>query len=179
MSLLKFFHEIKKLKDLKRTGWKNFNVRNPESIADHSFRVSVMTLIFASRLKLNKEKALKMALIHDLCETYSGDLIEGKISKRKKFDSEKKGMKKILSELNKKERSELMHLWNEFMEEKNREAKIVREIDRLEMAFSAVEYEKEQKKGKKLIDSFIPLVEKRLKEKELIVLLEELKKESK
>ncbi|MBU1120512.1 MAG: HD domain-containing protein [archaeon] len=179
MGLIEFFHKVKKLRELKRKGWKDFGVENPESVADHSFRVALMTLIFSEKMKLNTEKALKMALIHDLCEVYSGDLAaEEKIS-REKYESEEKGMKKIVSELNEREGEELMDLWKEFMEGKSREARIVREIDRLEMGFSAVEYEKEQKKGKEFVNTFIPFVEKSLKEKELTELFNELKKELK
>ena len=74
MPLIDFFHEIGSLKDLKRTGWLMRKVSNPESVADHSFRTAVMALILAPRLKLNTEKCLKMAVLHDLAEARIGDI---------------------------------------------------------------------------------------------------------
>jgi len=40
--------------------------QDPESIAEHSFGVSVLTMILADKLKIDMVKCLKIALIHDL-----------------------------------------------------------------------------------------------------------------
>jgi len=73
---IKFFIEIGKLKKMPRRGWVIRGVKNPESIAEHSFRATIMAWILAGykNKKINMEKLLKMALVHDLCEIYAGDI---------------------------------------------------------------------------------------------------------
>jgi len=72
--LIDFFINIGKLKEMKRRGWVINRIKNPESIANHIFRMAIMTWILAKKKGgLNIERILKMALIHDLCEIYTGD----------------------------------------------------------------------------------------------------------
>jgi hypothetical protein len=42
-AIMKLLHEVENLKRLQRSGWKIRNVPNPESVAEHSFRLTVMT----------------------------------------------------------------------------------------------------------------------------------------
>ena len=74
MRLLNFVSEIGKLKDITRTGWELYSVNNPESVADHSFRLAVLSMLYAEKLKLDTEKCIKLALIHDMCEVYTKDI---------------------------------------------------------------------------------------------------------
>ncbi len=43
--LMEFFHEIGKLKEVKRQGWVVAGVKDCESTAEHSFRFAVMSMI--------------------------------------------------------------------------------------------------------------------------------------
>ena len=70
---LKFLIEANKLKTVPRTGWVLMEVKNPESIADHIFRVTVATWLMAEKANLDVKRAIKIALFHDLCEVYAGD----------------------------------------------------------------------------------------------------------
>ena len=74
MGLLNFVSEIEKLKDITRTGWELYSVNNPESVADHSFCLAVLSMLYAEKLKLDTEKCIKLALIHDMCEVYTKDI---------------------------------------------------------------------------------------------------------
>ena len=69
-----FLFEISKLKRIPRTGWVFMGVKNPETVAEHSFRLAVASWIFAHKKGLNPGKAIKIALAHDLCEVYAGDI---------------------------------------------------------------------------------------------------------
>ncbi len=73
---LKFFLEIEKLKNFPRTGWVLRKVKDPETIADHSFRVALANWLLGevSQLKLSIKKIIKMSLVHDWCEVYAGDV---------------------------------------------------------------------------------------------------------
>lgn len=100
--IIKFFSEVGKLKDIKRRGWIIRDIKNPESIADHSFRAALMGWILAEKSgrKLNISKLLKMAIVHDLCEVYAGDTTP--------YDT-------ILPK-DKKKRRELLKTWPRFSE---------------------------------------------------------------
>ena len=63
---------IGKFKDLKRSGWVMYNIKLPESDADHSFGLALLVLLTAPE-NLDKYKCLKLALVHDLAEIYAGD----------------------------------------------------------------------------------------------------------
>jgi len=39
---IKFLSELGKLKEMPRRGWVIRDIKNPESIADHTFRVAIM-----------------------------------------------------------------------------------------------------------------------------------------
>lgn len=73
--ILKFFISTAKSKRIVRTGWKMKKIKNPESVAEHSFQLSVMAMIFADQFNLDKEKLIKMAILHDLGEVVTGDVV--------------------------------------------------------------------------------------------------------
>lgn len=134
-----FFEVAGNLKSIKRAGWKRYNIANPESVADHSFRTALMTMVLADK-KLNVNKSLKMALVHDLGESIVGDVPERKGTDFKsKLKKESSALKKlaIFSGSN-----EIFSLWNEYENNKTKEAKFVQEINKLEMALQAYEYER-------------------------------------
>lgn len=96
--LLDFFGLVGNLKRVKRTGWVLRKVPNPESVAEHSFRTAVLAMVVVDEfgLKVNKEKLLKMALIHDLAESVTGDLTPYKLVGKK----EKARLEKALHGIN-------------------------------------------------------------------------------
>lgn len=49
-------------------------VRNPESVAEHSYRTAVIGYVLATIEGANPEKTAAMALFHDAAETRIGDL---------------------------------------------------------------------------------------------------------
>lgn len=42
-AIMKLLHEVENLKRLRRSGWEIKNIPNPESVAEHSFRLAIMT----------------------------------------------------------------------------------------------------------------------------------------
>jgi putative hydrolase of HD superfamily len=72
--------ELQRLKTLERTGWTLRGMPNgTESVAAHSFGVSVTAMLLADELKsrgvtLDLERVLKMALVHDWAEARIGDM---------------------------------------------------------------------------------------------------------
>ena len=83
--LFDFFYIVLELKKTPRKGWKEkIDVLHPESVADHSFSAAVMAMIFSDLKKLDTEKMLKMALLHDLSESITGDFTPEEVSKNNK-----------------------------------------------------------------------------------------------
>jgi putative hydrolase of HD superfamily len=69
-----FLYEIGLLKRYKRTGWSQVGVPLPESIADHSFRVSVIASVVAAMEGADPQRAAFLALWHDSQETRTTDI---------------------------------------------------------------------------------------------------------
>jgi len=75
---LSLLFESLSLKRTPRTGWALRGVKNPESIAAHSFGVTLCALLLSRMEKLsrNEEHALlNLALLHDLHEARIGDVV--------------------------------------------------------------------------------------------------------
>jgi putative hydrolases of HD superfamily len=69
------FNLAGRLKQLKRQGWVDRGVEQPESVADHSYRLALMTMVIASRdPEIDASRAVRLALVHDLPEALAGDI---------------------------------------------------------------------------------------------------------
>ena len=170
--LVNFFNQVGKLKDMPRRGWVINDIKNPESIAAHIFRASLMAWILGNKKKLNIERVLKTALIHDICEVYSGDITpydsvlpqdakkrkelmktwprlsekEKKRLREKKYKREKAALEKITKDLPRELSSEIKHLWHDYEKGLTKEGRFFQQADRLENFLQAMEYYKQQKK---------------------------------
>ena len=56
LSYLDFFKTIGASKRLLRSGWVRENVKDPESVAEHSFRVGVLAMVLADQIGNNLDK---------------------------------------------------------------------------------------------------------------------------
>ena len=84
-----FFQKVLELKNIPRQGWKEkLGINNPESVADHSYSTTVMSMILSDLEGLNSEKIIRMALLHDLAESVIGDIIPNDITKNEKISKE-------------------------------------------------------------------------------------------
>lgn len=130
-----------KMKNLRRTGWVNRGVKNPESDADHSFSLAVLAM-FLAPAELDKLKCLQMALIHDMPEIFCGDFMPDQISDVEKNKLETDAMHEIAHQLR---LPQLSDLFAEFEAQKTPEAKFVKALDRLDNVLTAKYYQTEQK----------------------------------
>jgi putative hydrolase of HD superfamily len=129
------------LKRIQRTGWIDAEVYQPESVADHSFRTAFLCMIYADIQGLDPLKLLRMALIHDIPEAIIGDLTPKQKTEKTKEDEEE-AMLRILCLLPAPQRERYLAVWDEYQEGKTEEAKAVRQLEKIEMALQATEYEK-------------------------------------
>lgn len=156
MEMIEFLREAGKLKTVKRTGWIAERVKDPESVADHSFMIALLAMVLGPQRKINVDKAVKMALIHDLAECRTGDIlvdwkvrryqerglkVDGNhgISKAEKHELEKRAFSSLTKKL--PGGKELFSLWMEFEKGKSPEAVFVKSLDRLEMLLQALRYQ--------------------------------------
>ncbi|MEV6281025.1 HD domain-containing protein [Nocardia sp. NPDC051832] len=72
--MVEFAYEVGFLKRLPRTGWLTAGVANPESVAEHSFRVAILAFMIAASEGADPERAAVLGLFHDLPETRIGDV---------------------------------------------------------------------------------------------------------
>jgi putative hydrolase of HD superfamily len=178
--LIEFLKVVGKLKKVERTGWvTNVGIEKPESVADHIFRSTILAMIFSDIKKLNTEKVMRMALVHDLSEALIGDwdtFAKKKLGLEKLKQKEEEAMEKIFSLLPENLKEKYISVWKEFQEQKTEEAKLAKQIEKLEMAIQALEYEKEGY-DKKRLEVFWNDVRPALKDEELKNLFVILEKE--
>lgn len=136
-----FIQSIFRLKKIKRTGWlAKGKILNGESIADHSYSLSALCMVFSDILGLDTEKVMKMCIIHDLAESIIGDIMPGEIADKEKKMKENKVMKSILFSLPVSVRIDYFGIWKEFLLNGSKEAQLVHKVDKLEMLLQAREY---------------------------------------
>ncbi|CAJ1932182.1 unnamed protein product, partial [Sphenostylis stenocarpa] len=73
-SVIDFLTLCHRLKTTKRKGWVNHGIKGAESIADHMYRMALMALIAGDVPGLNRERCIKIALVHDIAEAIVGDI---------------------------------------------------------------------------------------------------------
>ncbi|MFJ2905653.1 HD family hydrolase [Streptomyces sp. NPDC091279] len=69
-----FLWEAGTLKAARRTGWWMAGVRDPESVAEHAWRTSVMASVIATLEGADAARAAHLAVWHDSQETRTGDV---------------------------------------------------------------------------------------------------------
>jgi putative hydrolase of HD superfamily len=134
------------LKRLKRAGWLRAGVGagDCESVADHSFFVALLALLLPSfarggpNEKVDRSRCVALALVHDLAESIVGDITPyDAITPEEKHRREESAIRELAAALGDQE---LITLWQEFEAAQTPEAKLVRELDVIEMAWQADSY---------------------------------------
>lgn len=109
-----------------------------ESNAEHSWRLALMAMLWSDKLdhKVSKERAMQIALVHDLGEVLAGDIpvhLQDADVKNKKRETEFKAMDTLMSNLTtNKEEHELYQFWLEYEQQITPESKFIKALDKLE-----------------------------------------------
>lgn len=161
-----FLLESYNVKDEVRTGWLFKGVRDPESVASHVWGVKFLCLLYAEEAGVDEGKAVKMAVVQDLPEAKTGDLVSEKHADRyERTDEEKEEMeRKAMHELPPEERfDEIIGLWEEYQERETEVAKFVKDMDMIDMCIQALKYEIEERRSpEKDMEEFLDYTEERL-----------------
>jgi len=132
-SPLPFFHLLERLKTTKREGWRRFGINHGESISDHMYRMSIITLLCPPSIssKLDIPRCTKMALIHDMAESLVGDItpVDG-VTKAEKSRRESETMEYLCQGLlgnvdGGSQGEEIRRVWREYEDGETEESKFV------------------------------------------------------
>jgi len=156
-----FFHMLQRLKTTKREGWRRFGIDRGESISDHMYRMSLITMFappsLASRIDI--PHCTKMALVHDMAEALVGDItpVDG-VAKDEKSRRESTTMDYFVNGLLGKVNGgftgqSLKEIWQEYEDSVTLESQFVHDVDKIELILQMMEYER-QHEGKLDLSEF-------------------------
>ncbi|MFJ7779013.1 HD family hydrolase [Streptomyces yangpuensis] len=138
-AVARFLYEAGTLKNTARTGWWMAGVKQPESVAEHSWRTSLIASIIATLEGADPARAAFLAVWHDTQETRTGDV--NHLGKRYSPSADPAavtadqtaGMPELLA-------STLQELVAEYEGKDSAEAVCARDADKLECMLQGLEY---------------------------------------
>jgi len=132
--LIEFLNIIGNLKTNTRHVWSE-NGRQ-ESVAEHSWRLTVMALLIAGEFPdINMEKVIKMCLIHDFGEAITGD-IPSFWKTQQDEEKEDLAITDLLQRLPNEIATDFTELFKEMAQLKTNEAKLFKALDKMEALVS-------------------------------------------
>lgn len=138
--VLNFISEAGMLKRVKRSGWSVLGITDSETVAEHSFRCTVIGYILAHMEKVSPYNVLVMTLFNDIQEARITDLhkmaqryIDAQIAEDKSFYEQ-------IGYLPKAIREELAKMRRAYKIQDTKESIIARDADILECLIQAKEY---------------------------------------
>lgn len=131
---IEFLNTVEKLKCNTRHSWTSSGRR--ESVAEHTWRLSLMALLCADEYPhLDINKVIKMCIIHDLGEAITGDVPSFfKTDAHEKKEDE--AIDRLLSMLPDGTREEFSSLYAEMEAKKTDEARLYKALDNMEAVVS-------------------------------------------
>ena len=131
-NICNFLLELDKLKSVKRRSYITDLSRN-ENSAEHSWHlaIAILTLNDEMKLDIDVNKAIKMALVHDICEIGAGDVSVYAPERPKQEAKERKYIDELSANTPLKFVHEIKTLWEEFEEQSTKESRWVKIIDRI------------------------------------------------
>jgi putative hydrolase of HD superfamily len=163
-ALLTLYSQVAALKLLPRIGWLQRGVTGAESVAEHTFGVAMLALLIGDRVgtavydrenivaegasaqpgpRIERGKLLAIALLHDLAEALLGDLPASArrlIGADAKRAAERRAIEELFAGL--PNRAEYLALWDEYVAGSSAEARLVKQLDHVEMLAQAQAYER-------------------------------------
>jgi putative hydrolases of HD superfamily len=163
---LTLLHHLLKLKTTPRSGWRDRGVppAEAESIADHVLITALIGWLTAGA-DLDRDRVLKLALVHDLAEAISGDpppydrtqlppdddpaalraffsrrQVRPAASRAEKHRAEAAAMQTLRALMPETASEEIGALWDEYGAQTTAEARFVKDLDRFEAFVQALDY---------------------------------------
>ncbi|KAG8166827.1 hypothetical protein KVR01_002516 [Diaporthe batatas] len=152
-----YFHMLERLKTTKREGWRRFGIARGESIADHMYRMAMISMLAPPALlaRIDRDKCTRMCLVHDMAESLVGDItpVDG-VPKPEKSRREAETMDYLTGSLlgggaKGDVGEEIRALWQEYEDSETLDSHFVHDIDKVELLLQMVEYER---RGERKLD---------------------------
>src|SRR5450755_1957465 len=139
--IAKYLYEIGQLKRVKRSGWWMVGIRDPESVAEHSFRVAIIGYILASLEGVDAQKVATMCLFHDAAEARVND--PHRLAKRYLDVKQGEGLavSEQLERLPSSIADSIALLAHEYEGKESQESRVAHDADALECLIQAREYQ--------------------------------------
>jgi putative hydrolases of HD superfamily len=128
---LRFLRSAERLKIMTRTAWTSQGKR--ESVAEHTWRLSLMALVLEDELEgVNMARLLKLCIVHDLGEAIGGDISAVLQPEEGKAEAERRDLLELLRPLPPSVREKITALWDEYEAAATPEARVGKALDKLE-----------------------------------------------
>ncbi|QFU82862.1 HD domain-containing protein [Natronorubrum aibiense] len=142
--------ELLELKDERRTGWVLRGIESPESVAAHTWGTATLCLFYADRAAVDRDRAVAMALVHDLAEARTGDIptraADADDTRSPPSDEKEVLERNAITELLEPfETDEWLTLWEEYEARETPTAQFVKDMDLLDNCLQALKYERESR----------------------------------
>jgi 5'-deoxynucleotidase YfbR-like HD superfamily hydrolase len=131
--ILDFLRATEALKTAARSGWTSAGQQ--ESVAEHTWRLCLMALVFHSAFPdVDFARLIRICIIHDLGEAVGGDVPAPEQARRggSKAADERRDLLHLLASLPVQLREEITSLWDEYEAAQSPEAKLAKALDKLE-----------------------------------------------
>lgn len=151
--------KAERMKHIDRRGWLSRGISDVESVADHSYLLSLLVLLILGEEDSGIDvcKCLKLAIVHDLAESEIGDIIPSDgVSTEDKQSREASAMDSFVDLSG---QSQLRALWDEFEYGNSKEAALVRELDFLETLIQTYIYEHRHSLPRTVLQEFWDVAE--------------------
>lgn len=139
--IAKYLYEMGQLKRVKRSGWWTAGIKDPESVAEHSFRTAILGYILASLEGGDPMKTAMMCLFHDTAEARIMDL--HRVAKRylKVGEGEEVALSEQVERLPQDIAQSVVTLFEDYEGRESLEAQLAHDADLLECLVQAREYQ--------------------------------------
>jgi len=131
--ILDFLRAAEALKTKTRSGWTTAGEQ--ESVAEHTWRLCLMALVFRDGFpEVDFSKLLRICIVHDLGEAIGGDIPAPEQARlgASKSAGERRDLLALVSPLPATQRDEIVALWDEYEAGVTAEARMAKGLDKLE-----------------------------------------------
>ncbi|MFH1460042.1 MAG: HD domain-containing protein [Candidatus Omnitrophota bacterium] len=138
--LLNLLGESGLLKKVRRSGWWVIGIKDPETVAEHSFRCAVIGYILAKRENVQPYKVIMMCLFNDIHEARINDAHKVAVRYINYQAAEDRAFHDQTEKLPTAIKKEMRSWRKSYTEQKTKESIIARDADILECLVQAKEY---------------------------------------
>lgn len=156
--MLDALEKLNRLKRTPRMGWLECEVPpdKVEDVAQHSFETASVVLLLLDELeregrKLDRERAMSIAVTHDWAEALTGDFsatVSRQVGEELRAQMESEALGDLVARLPRRER--YLDFRREYQEDRTPEAKLVHAADHLSILIQAVGYLERGNRSKRL-----------------------------